>query len=120
MNRLPTSTLVIAVILWVGILTANIYDKKNTLPAADQILFDASYTVFQSGDYDPITQRTIEVSVAHPELVPSYSYNILEGVYMAVNPCIYDLEYCKKQNKAVLIDNPIIEASMLVCTDDRR
>lgn len=101
--------------LIVPALCANSYDQLQGFGAADKQYFDAKYYAFfeDPASYQAASKRTIQLMVANPDLLPNYNFNIIEDVQMWINPCIYDILYCRTQSDRALLDDPLIEDSSL-------
>ena len=103
---------VLICVLTAGIRTANSYSKLDKLDASVRYLFEAGYNMFDTtAEYIQKSQKTTDILVQNPDLVPNYNYNILPSVVMSINPCEFDLEYCKLQGQQSLTDSPVIKKS---------
>lgn len=103
---------VLALLCTSAVKAANSYDKVNKLDSSVRYLFEAGFNMFGS-DYAAKSLQTTEILVKNPDLVPNYNYNILPSVVMSINPCEYDLEYCKVKGMQSLVDSPVIKKSKL-------
>lgn len=103
----------LAAFLFMSATCTNTYDTLKIFDEADKQYFDAKYYKFFEDPfaYKAASKRTIQLMVSNPDLLPNYNFNIIDGVEMWINPCIYDIQYCKSQTDQALLDEPLIEDS---------
>ena len=92
-------------------LGSNLYDKLVPIKEEDRYLFKSAFNMFDGKAYEESSAKTLSVLASYPGLVPSYNYNLLSGVIMMVNPCEFDLEYCKTLGITALTDSPVLTTS---------
>ena len=97
-----------------GTVGSNIYDKLSRLNGTDVKYFDAKYHSYFDvySEYVYSIERTIAVYTYHSDILSNYRINIIPDVKIWINPCVYDISYCKihyKNNSSILTDHPIIE-----------